>query len=77
MKKKSIKNLALNKNSVSKLQSVESIGGGTFRCILSIIDQNGNNICLQTRVPALCPTETQTPGCAFTVEVDAFTIPIC
>ena len=77
MKKKSIKNLSLNKKSVSNLQTVESTGGGTFRCILSIIDQNGNNICLQTQSPELCPGETETPGCAFTFEVDRFTIPIC
>lgn len=78
MKKQRIKNLALNKKSVSNLQAVENVGGqGTFRCILSIIDQNGNNICLETRIAILCPNETQAQGCVLTIEVDNFTRPIC
>ena len=79
MKKQRIKNLELNKKSVSNLQAAESVGGQrtVFGCILSIIDQNGNNICLETRVPILCPGQTQTPGCAFTNEVDRFTVPLC
>jgi hypothetical protein len=77
MKKKSIKNLSLNKKSVSNLQKPVQVGGqGTFRCILSIIDENGNNICLETRVAVLCPG-TEGPGCVLTIEKDRFTNPIC
>ncbi|AXG69682.1 hypothetical protein KORDIASMS9_01909 [Kordia sp. SMS9] len=76
MKKKSIKNLSLNKKSISKLQPEKSMGGqGTFRCILSIIDQNGNNICI-TRFAATCP-QTNAAGCVLTIEVDGNTYPIC
>lgn len=80
MKKQRIKNLALNKKSVSNLQALESTGGiqrTAFTCLLSIINQDTINICLETRIPELCPGQTQTPGCAFTNEVDRFTIPLC
>ncbi|MEM6686719.1 MAG: hypothetical protein AAF617_13130 [Bacteroidota bacterium] len=78
MKKKSIKSLSLNKKSVSNLQTVENVvGQGTIRCILSIIDENGVNICLVTRVVVLCPGQTEAQGCVLTIEVDRFGNPIC
>jgi len=78
MKKKSIKNLSLNKKSVSNLQSAASVGGQrTFGCLLTLIDENGNNICLETRIAVLCPQQTNAQGCVLTIEVDRFTRPIC
>ncbi|MEM6718460.1 MAG: hypothetical protein AAF611_03995 [Bacteroidota bacterium] len=81
MKKKSIKNLALNKKSISNL--AESKGGNVSGqnsirfCILSILNEKTVNVCLETRVAVLCPNETQAQGCVLTIEVDRFTNPIC
>ncbi len=80
MKKKSLKNLALNKKSISNLEGNRGgnvSGQNSFRfCILSVIDQNGNNICLETRIAAICK-ETKAAGCVLTIEVDGNTYPIC
>ncbi|KAB8156101.1 hypothetical protein EZY14_002460 [Kordia sp. TARA_039_SRF] len=76
MKKKSIKNLSLNKKSISNLHAGKQVGGvenSVRYCILSIVDQNGNNLCL-TRFN--CP-QTREAGCVLTIEVDRLTRPIC
>ncbi len=80
MKKKSIKNLSLNKKSISNLEANQGgniSGQNSIRfCIRTIVDQNGNNICLPTKRAATCG-QTEPVGCAFTFEVDIFTVPIC
>lgn len=78
MKKKSIKNLSLNKKSISNLdvpQGGNVSGQNSIRfCILTLVDQNGNNICL-TKYKN-CPV-TVAAGCVLTIEVDGNTYPIC
>ncbi|MFK7748329.1 MAG: hypothetical protein AB8B65_08065 [Kordia sp.] len=76
MKKKSIKNLSLNKKSISNLHAHQNTGGtlNTIRyCIRTFVDANGNNICLRT---VNCE-RTKQPGCVNTNEVDTNTYPIC
>jgi hypothetical protein len=77
MKKKSIKNLSLNKNSISSLSAAQGVGGkenSVQICILTLVDQNGNNICLRT---AAYNCHTIRIGCVNTNEVDTNTYPIC
>ncbi|MEM6718459.1 MAG: hypothetical protein AAF611_03990 [Bacteroidota bacterium] len=78
MKKQRIKNLSLNKISISNLEQNRggsASGQNSVRfCIRTIIDQNGNNPCLSNF--RTC-TVTAGKGCVLTVEVDANTLPIC
>lgn len=77
MKKKSIKNLSLNKKSISNLHASQGIVGGENSvkvCIRTIVDQNGNNLCLRTIFNC---DRTWQPGCVNTNEVDTNTYPIC
>lgn len=78
MKKKSIKNLSLNKKSISKLHTSNEVVGGTLNsikyCIRTFIDVYGNNVCIRT---VLNCDRTKKPGCVFTNEVDSNTLPIC
>lgn len=78
MKKKNLKNLSLNKNSISNLQTAKSIGGNNENsiivCIRTIVDLNGVNLCLKTRIRC---ERTWKPGCVITNEVDTNTLPIC
>ena len=77
MKKKSIKNLALNKKSISNLHANQGIGGkenSIYVCILTLVDQNGNNICLRTVFNC---DRTWQQGCVNTNEIDSNTLPIC
>jgi hypothetical protein len=76
MKKKSIKNLSLNKKSISSLSATKGIGGkenSVQVCILTLVDQNGNNICYRT----IFNCHTIRVGCVKTNEVDTNTYPIC
>ncbi|WP_430410139.1 hypothetical protein [Kordia sp.] len=78
MKKKSIKNFVLNKKSISNLHASQGIGGGKENsinfCILTLVDQNGNNICLRTVFNC---DRTWQRGCVNTNEIDPNTLPIC
>jgi len=78
MKKKNIKSLSLNKKSISNLHANEGIGGikqnSIYICILTLVDQNGNNLCLRTVFN--CDRTVQV-GCVNTNEVDPNTLPIC
>ncbi|MCH2192871.1 class I lanthipeptide [Kordia sp.] len=78
MKKKSLKNLSLNKKSISNLHASQGIVGGTQNsikiCIRTIVDQNGNNLCLRTVFNC---DRTWQQGCVNTNEVDTNTYPIC
>jgi hypothetical protein len=77
MKKKSIKNLSLNKKSISSLSAAQGIGGkenSVLVCIRTFVDANGNNICLGTWFNC---DRTRQAGCVNTNEVDANTLPIC
>ena len=77
MKKKSIKNLSLNKKSISNLRANKETGGTKQNsiqiCVLTLVDQNGNNICLS----AAYNCHTVRVGCVKTNEVDPNTLPIC
>jgi hypothetical protein len=49
MKKKELKNLALNRKTISNLESNNTVGGNTAQnCVRTFVDANGNNICLVT-----------------------------
>jgi len=77
MKKKSIKNLSLNKNSISSLSAAQGMGGkenSVEVCIRTFVDANGNNICLRTWYNC---DRTRYVGCVNTNEVDPNTLPIC
>jgi hypothetical protein len=77
MKKKSIKNLSLNKKSISNLHKSQGLVGGVNSikvCIRTIVDQNGNNLCIRTNFNC---DRTWEPGCVNTNEVDANTYAIC
>lgn len=77
MKKKSIKNLSLNKKSISNLRANQGIGGkenSIHICILTLVDQNGNNLCFRTVFNC---DRTREPGCVNTNEIDPNTLPIC
>lgn len=78
MKKKSIKNLSLNKKSISSLADRQGVVGGTLNsikfCILTLVDQNGNNLCIRTVFNC---DRTREPGCVNTNEIDPNTLPIC
>ncbi|WP_298418671.1 hypothetical protein [uncultured Kordia sp.] len=78
MKKKSIKNLSLNKKSISSLHASQGIGGikqnSIYICILTLEDQNGNNLCFPTIVNC---DRTRRVGCVNTNELDPNTLPIC
>jgi hypothetical protein len=76
MKKKSIKNLSLNKKSISNLEASRGIGGENSRivCVRTFVDANGNNICLPTFFNC---DRTREVGCVNTNEVDANTLAIC
>ena len=79
MKKKELKNLALNRKTISKLDAAQSTGGNTTNsivvCIRTFVDANGVNICLQTTdcqlteqkecvsVFIACITQTEFPTC--------------
>ena len=78
MKKKSIKNLSLNKKSISNLHANQGIGGikqnSIQICILTLVDQNGNNLCYKTVFNC---DQTWQQGCVNTNEIDPNTLPIC
>lgn len=76
MKKKNIKNLSLNKKSISNLEASRGIGGenSILVCIRTLVDANGVNICLVTKFNC---DRTRQVGCVNTNEVDPNTLPIC
>ena len=78
MKKQRIKNLSLNKKSISSLSAAQGVIGGKENsiqiCIRTFVDANGNNICLQTWYNC---DRTRQRGCVNTNEVDPNTLPIC
>lgn len=77
MKKKSIKSLSLNKKSISNLHANQGIGGkenSIHICILTLVDQNGNNLCIRTVFNC---ERTIRVGCVNTNEIDPNTLPIC
>lgn len=79
MKKKNLKSLALNRKTISNLDATNSKGGTDVNslmfCILSLINANGVNTCLQTikcarteqkdcvSVVITCITQTEFPTC--------------
>ncbi|WP_046755563.1 hypothetical protein [Kordia jejudonensis] len=77
MKKKNLKNLALNRKTISNLDASNSKGGNaaaTFQCILTLVNANGVNICLESRECYItekgcasilnpCITQTEFPTC--------------
>ena len=48
MKKKNLKNLVLNRKTISNLEYNTTVGGNTVDCVRTFVDANGNNICLVT-----------------------------
>ena len=77
MKKKNLKNLKLNKKSISGLSGLPITGGNTNNsiniCIRTFVNQNGINICLESQL--YCQHTKN--GCLKTNEVDANTLAIC
>ena len=77
MKKKNLKNLVLNRKTISSLDVSNTKGGynaATFRCVLTVLNANGINICIQSAecfitqkgcasVFVACITQTETPTC--------------
>jgi hypothetical protein len=79
MKKKNLKNLALNRKTISNLDASKNKGGNTtnsiLQCVRTYLDANGINICLQTiecertkqkecvSVLIPCITQTEFPTC--------------
>jgi len=76
MKKKNLKNLVLNRKTISNLDESNTKGGvaRTFQCILTLMNANGINTCLQSvecyitqkgceSVFVACITQTETPTC--------------
>ena len=76
MKKKNLKSLALNRKTISNLDATRNKGGiaiTEMQCPLSLIDANGNNLCLQSAKCVLtedcvsifnpCITQTEFPTC--------------
>lgn len=76
MKKKKLKSLALNRKTISNLDATKSIGGiavSEMQCPLTMIDINGENICIRSvkceltgncvSVRIACITQTEFPTC--------------
>ena len=71
MKKKNLKSLALNRKTISSLDATKNKGGirinTEVECVLTFVDANGVNICIQTRkcesIFMPCITQTEYPTC--------------
>lgn len=78
MKKKSLKNLALNRKTISSLDASKNKGGNTtnsvLQCIRTFVNANGVNICIASKACVLtekecvsvfidCITQTEFPTC--------------
>jgi hypothetical protein len=76
MKKKNLKNLALNRKTISNLDASNSKGGvaPTVLCVLTLVNANGVNTCFQSiecyitqkncvSVFIPCITQTEFPTC--------------
>jgi hypothetical protein len=77
MKKKNLKNLVLNRKTISNLDASNSKGGNvapTFQCALTLLNANGVNTCFQSlecyitqknceSILIACITQTEFPTC--------------